>query len=118
MQGVEIPETVIDKIKDFRVHLKSLHVILDDAEDGTSQEVREEFSKLIVFFIRNSSHLIEGNRLWKVGQILLETCIDLHRELLSLHLLSNVRVDEVLDDIRVQDLARDLRLDITAGRSL
>lgn len=118
MQGVEIPETFIDKIKDFRVHLKSLHIILDDAEDGTSKEVREKFSKLIVFFIRNSSHLIEGNRLWKGSQILLKTCIDLHSELFSLHLLSNVRVDEVLDDIRVQDLARDLRLDITAGRSL
>ena len=111
MHRVQIPEALIDEIKDLWVKLQRFLVILDQLKDGAAHEIRQKFSHVwIVVTFHCATHCVQFQRLSQARQEFLKSCIATHRELFSLQLLVNVGVNEVLHDLWVDDLTRYLRL--------
>ena len=82
---VQIPEALVDEIKDFGVHFKSLLVILDQAQDRTAQKVAQKGPhSWIVLALHIASHLVQLQGLRQGVEEQFEASICLHSEFLSL----------------------------------
>ena len=60
MEGVQIPETFINKIENIGIKTKFFLIFLNKSEHWTSSELRNELSKACVVTLLHGSHLVQS----------------------------------------------------------